>query len=56
MKCDICGEDLENAQALQDHVRVRHPADPREDDLEAPDKLGDTPAESSEGDTPKATH
>jgi hypothetical protein len=56
MKCDICGVEVEDAQALQEHVRQMHPPAGQGDDLEAPAMLGDTPEEASEGGTPNPTH
>ena len=45
MKCDICGEDVENSEELQKHKELAHPAGA--DNLEKPDLLGDTPEESA---------
>lgn len=55
MECEICGTEVENSQELEKHKERMHP--PSEgDNLERPDLLGDTPEESAETETPKATH
>ncbi|HVS49003.1 MAG TPA: hypothetical protein VHJ99_08885 [Candidatus Dormibacteraeota bacterium] len=59
MKCDICGQDVENSEELQKHKEQAHPKDEGDKstgDLEKPDLLGDTPEESAEAETPKPTH
>jgi hypothetical protein len=50
MKCDICGQDVENSEELQKHKEQEHPAaegDKSVDNLEKPDLLGDTSKESA---------
>ncbi len=59
MKCDICGQDVENSEDLQKHNELAHPTgagDTSEDNLEKPDLLGDTPEESAAAEIPKVTH
>ena len=59
MKCDICGQDVENSDDLQKHMERAHPTgmgDKSMDNLEKPDLLGDTPEESAAIEVPKATH
>jgi hypothetical protein len=58
MKCDICGEEVENKEALLAHIEQVHPAggDRSTDDLETPDLLGDTPEESAAAVIPLPTH
>ena len=41
MKCDICGQDVENSEELQKHKEQEHPAG------EKPDVLGDASEESA---------
>lgn len=58
MKCDICGQEVENSGALQAHTELVHPAgvgDKSLDDLETPDLLGDTPEQSAAVEIPLAT-
>jgi hypothetical protein len=50
MKCDICGQDVDNSEELQKHKEQEHPAgvgDKSVDNLEKPDLLGDTSKESA---------
>ena len=59
MECDICGQNVENAEDLQKHKERAHPTgmgDKSIDNLEKPDLLGDTPEESTTSGIPKATH
>lgn len=59
MKCDICGQDVENSEDLQKHNELTHPTgvgDTSVDNLEKPDLLGDTPEQSRETEIPKVTH
>ena len=59
MKCDICGQDVDNSEALQAHKEQMHPAgasDKSKDDLERPDHVGDTPEESAAAESPLGTH
>ena len=59
MKCDICGQDVENSEDLQKHTEREHPTgsgDTSVENLEKPDLLGDTPEESSAAEIPKVTH
>jgi hypothetical protein len=49
MKCDICGEDVENSEDLQEHKEQAHPTgvgDKSTKSRERPDPVGDTPEES----------
>jgi hypothetical protein len=55
MKCDICGQDVESADALKTHTEQVHPVGVSED-LETPDLLGDTPEESAAIEAPLPTH
>jgi hypothetical protein len=57
MKCDICGEEVENKEALLAHLEQVHPAgsDKSTDGLETPDLLGDTPQESAAAASPLPT-
>jgi hypothetical protein len=59
MKCDICGQAVENSEDLREHKEQAQPADVGDssvDDLERPDLLGDTPEESAASEIPKPTH
>ena len=59
MKCDICGQTVENSEDLRAHNEQEHPADLGDksmNDLEKPDLLGDTPEESAAVEVPKVTH
>jgi hypothetical protein len=59
MKCDICGQDVENSEELQKHKEEAHPTDEDDkstDNLERPDLLGDTPDESAQVETQKPTY
>jgi hypothetical protein len=59
MKCDICGQDVGNSEALETHKERMHPAgegDQPADALEKPDLLGDTVEESSAAEIPKPTY
>lgn len=59
MKCDICGQEVENSDDLQKHTERAHPTgvgDKSMDNLEKPDLLGDTPDESAASEIPNATH
>jgi hypothetical protein len=59
MKCDICGQDVENSEDLQKHKELAHPTgvgDTPVDNLEKPDLLGDTTEESAATEVPKVTH
>jgi hypothetical protein len=59
MKCDICGEDVENSEQLQKHMEQAHATgmgDKSVEDLEQPDLLGDTPEESAASEIPKPNH
>jgi hypothetical protein len=50
MKCDICGEDVENSEDLQEHKEQAHPTgggDKAKDNRERPDQLADAPDESA---------
>jgi hypothetical protein len=51
MKCDICGQDVENSEDLQKHKEQAHPTGVG--DLEQPDLLGDTPEESTAAENPQ---
>jgi hypothetical protein len=55
MKCDICGQDVENSEDLQKHMEQAHPTGAG-DNLETPDLVGDTPDESAASEVPKATY
>ena len=55
MKCDICGDDVENSEELEKHKEQAHPTSGG-DSLERPDLLGDTPEQSSAVELPKPTH
>jgi hypothetical protein len=52
MKCDICGQDVENS----DHMEQSHATGVGDDKLEKPDHLGETQDESAEREVPKPTH
>lgn len=54
MKCDICGQDVENSEELL-HMEQAHPMGVG-DNLEKPDHLGETQQESAEREVPKPTH
>jgi hypothetical protein len=54
MKCDICGQDVDNSEDLQKHKEQAHPTGVG--DLEQPDLLGDSPEESSAAEVPKPTY
>jgi hypothetical protein len=59
MKCDICGQDVENSEDLKNHQERAHPTgvgDSSVDSTETPDLLGDTPEESAAIEMPKATY
>jgi hypothetical protein len=59
MECEICGQNVENSEDLQEHkerVHATAAGGRSADDLEQPDLLGDTPDESSDREVPKATH
>ena len=59
MKCGICGQDVENSDALEAHNQLVHPAgvsDKSVDDLQTPDLLGATPEQSAAVEIPLATH
>lgn len=59
MQCDICGQDIENSEKLQQHKELAHPTgvgDKSTDNLEKPDHLGETPEESAAREVPKPTH
>jgi hypothetical protein len=51
MKCDICGQDVDNSEDLQKHKEQAHPTGVG--DLEQPDLLGDSPEESAAAEVPK---
>ena len=55
MKCDICGQAVDNSEELQKHTEREHPAGVG-DNLESPDLLGDTPEESAAVEAPLPTH
>jgi hypothetical protein len=55
MKCDICGDDVDNSEELKNHMERTHPAGVG-DSLERPDHLGETQQESTEREVPKPTH
>jgi hypothetical protein len=49
MKCDICGQDVENSEDLLKHKEQAHPTgaeDKSTDSLERPDPSDDPPDES----------
>jgi hypothetical protein len=54
MKCDICGDDVQNSEQLLVHMEQAHPAGVG--DLEKPDHLGETTEESSQREVAKPTH
>jgi hypothetical protein len=54
MKCDICGQDVGNSDALLKHMEATHPTGAG--DLEKPDHLGESMGESAERELPKPTH
>ncbi|HXN78851.1 MAG TPA: hypothetical protein VN965_08800 [Candidatus Dormibacteraeota bacterium] len=59
MKCDLCSQDVENSEELQKHMEREHASgmgDKSMDNLEKPDMLGDTSAESAAIETPLPTH
>jgi hypothetical protein len=59
MKCDICGQDVENSEELQKHKEQVHPTDDDDkstDNLERPDLLGDTPDKPAHVETQKPTY
>lgn len=59
MECDICGEKVENSDALQAHKEQVHAPgviDKSMRGLETPDLLGDTPEESAAVEAPLPTH
>ena len=59
MQCDICGQDIENSEELQQHKELAHPtgvSDKSTNNLEKPDHLGETPEESMAREVPKPTH
>jgi hypothetical protein len=56
MKCDICGQDVENSEDLQNHMEQSHATGVGDDKLEKPDHLGETQDESAEREVPKPTH
>jgi hypothetical protein len=59
MKCDICGQDVENSEDLQEHKERAHATgvgDKSVDNLEKPDLLGVSPEDSAAGAIPEATH
>ena len=55
MKCDICGQGVENSEDLEKHMELAHPTGAA-DNLERPDLLGDTPEESAAAELPQPTH
>jgi len=59
MKCGICGQGVENSDALEAHNQLVHPVgvgDKPGDALETPDLLGATPEQSAAAETPQPTH
>ena len=54
MKCDICGQDVENSEELLVHMEREHPTGAG--DLEKPDHLVETMEESAEREVPKPIH
>jgi hypothetical protein len=59
MKCDICGQVVENSEELEKHREQVHATgmtDKPAENLEQPDLLGNTPDESSAREIPKANH
>lgn len=54
MKCGICGQEVEDSDALEAHNEQMHATSTT--GLESPDLLGDTPEESAAVETPLATH
>jgi hypothetical protein len=54
MKCDICGQAVDNSEELQKHTEREHPVGG--DNLESPDLMGDTPEESTAAEAPLPTH
>jgi len=59
MKCGICGQGVENSDALEAHDRLVHPAgvgDKSVDDLQTPHLVGTTPEQSAALEIPLATH
>ena len=59
MKCEICGQKVENSDELQKHNEQLHPAgegDKSMDNLEKPDLLGATPEESAAREIPQPLH
>jgi hypothetical protein len=55
MKCDICGQSVENSEELEKHTEQAHPTGVG-DNLERPDLLGDTPEQSAAVEVPEPTH
>ena len=58
MKCDICGQDVENSEDLKKHKEQAHPIgtdDKSMNNLERPDPLGGTPEGSAPNEIPKTT-
>jgi hypothetical protein len=55
MKCDICGQAVENSEELEKHREREHPTNVG-DNLESPDLKGDTPEESAAVEPPLPTH
>ena len=59
MKCDICGQDVENSEDLKQHKEQAHPTGvgaKSMDSHERPDLSEDNPEESAANEMPKATH
>jgi hypothetical protein len=56
MKCDICGQGVENSEDLLKHMDRVHPTGVGDDNLEKPDHLGETQEESAEREAPKPTY
>jgi hypothetical protein len=59
VECEICGQDVESSDELQEHKKRVHAAGAGNgavDNLEKPDLLGDTPEESADKETPKPTY
>lgn len=54
MKCDICGQAVDNSEELLKHTEQAHATGV--DNPESPDLLGDTPEESAAVEVPHPTH
>jgi hypothetical protein len=59
MKCDMCGQDVENSEDLQKHKEQAHPTgegDKSVDNLERPDLVADAPEESAGSEIQRPVH